>query len=115
MIQAWKERLEEARKSNISWGTPVAAVEAMQIQAKALIAATNCEQWMINKTLHYNQWVNLQAGEFATVTLAYQALLGSMRCSNASCGEFFAVNPSKGERGALRCGCGSLNLNLVCK
>jgi recombinational DNA repair ATPase RecF len=115
VTQAWKGRLLEAKESAISWGSPPADVEAMQAEAKKKIAETYSEQWMINKAVHYNEWVNLQAQEFAKVVAAYQALLKSMQCKNIPCSEFLFVPPSKGNREALRCGCGHNNFNLRAK
>lgn len=74
---------------------------------------TKSDDWMINKAVHYNAWRNLQATEFAVLASAYRALLKSMQCSNAPCGEFLRVSPPKGSREVLRCGCGQNNLNLT--
>jgi len=41
--------------------------------------------------------------------------LKSMQCTNPKCGEFFCVSPIKGDKEALRCGCGATNLNLLPK
>lgn len=115
VIRAWKDRLQEAYDSAVSWGHGVADIEARRTEAKQKIAATQSEQWVINKALHYNEWANLQPKDFAAVAAAYQALLASMRCTNPECLELVCVSPSKGEREALRCGCDSVNLNLRLK
>lgn len=112
VIQAWKARLEEARETAVSWGSPTASIEAIQADAKKRIAETQSEQWMINKALHYNEWANLQPKEFSKLSDAFHSLLKSMQCANAACGEFLYVTPAKGVREALRCGCGQSNFNL---
>ena len=112
VIQAWKARLQEAKDSAVSWGANTAAVEAMQADSKKKIAETQSEQWMINKAVHYNGWVTLQPKEFATVAAAFQAFLEAMQCKSATCSGFLYVSPLKGEREALRCGCGHNNYNL---
>jgi hypothetical protein len=112
VIQAWKARLQEAKEAAGSWGVSTADIEATQADAKKRIAETQSEQWMINKAVHYNGWANLQPKEFATVASAFQAFLKSMQCKNAPCSEFLCVSPPKGEREALRCGCGQSNFNL---
>ena len=61
---------------------------------------------MINKAVHYNEWANLQPKEFTAVAAAYQAFLKSMQCTNGNCQEFLRVSPAKGDKEALRCGCG---------
>ena len=115
VIQAWKARLQEAKDSAISWGTSTVDIEAMQADAKKKIAETQSEQWMINKAVHYNEWATLQPQEFAKVATAFQAFMKSMQCKNAPCSEFLCVTPPKGEREALRCGCGQNNFNLKAK
>lgn len=115
VVQAWKARLQEAKDSAASWDNPTVEIEALQADAKKKIAATQSEQWMINKAVHYNEWASLQPQEFAHVVAAYQALLKSMQCKNLQCSEFLFVTPPKGEREALRCGCGQNNFNLRTK
>ncbi|WP_292533633.1 AAA family ATPase [Methylocystis sp.] len=112
VIQTWKARLQEAKESAASWNKSVSEIEAKQAEAKQKIADTQSEQWMINKAVHYTAWANLQPKEFASVATAFQVFLKSMQCSNAPCSEFLCVSPAKGEREALRCGCGNTNLNL---
>lgn len=115
VIAAWKARLQEVRDSAASWGKNTNDAEALVADAKEKIAATKSEEWMINKAVHYNAWANMQPKEFASVASAHQALLKSMQCPNPKCGEFVYVSPSKGDREALRCGCGTTNLNLLPK
>lgn len=98
-----------------SWGKSVKEIEALQAAGKQKIADTQSEQWMINKAVHYNAWANLQPAEFAAVAAAFQALLKSMQCPNALCADFLCVSPAKGDKEALRCGCGTTNLNLKIK
>ncbi|KRB29711.1 hypothetical protein ASD99_23875 [Mesorhizobium sp. Root695] len=112
VIKAWKDRLQEAKDSAVSWEMNVADIEVMQADAKKKIAATQSDQWMINKAVHYNQWANLTSKEFASVASAFQDFLKSMQCPAAACTEFLCVSPAKGEREALRCGCGTKNINL---
>jgi recombinational DNA repair ATPase RecF len=112
IVQAWRARLQEAKESAASWGKSVTEVEALEAEAKQKIADTHSEQWMINKAVHYNAWVNLQPREFSAVAVAFRALLKSMQCPNVPCSEFLCVSPTKGEKEALRCGCGARNLNL---
>jgi hypothetical protein len=115
IIQAWKARLQEAKESAQSWKASLTDIEAVIADVKQKVADTQSEQWMINKAVHYNEWTNLQPKEFAKVAVAYQAFLKSMQCKNASCAEFFSVSRVKGQREALRCGCGTTNLNLKLK
>lgn len=68
---------------------------------------------MINKAVHYNEWAHLQSKEFAAVAAAFHAFLKSMQCANASCLEFLRASPVKGDKEALRCGCGNTTINLT--
>jgi recombinational DNA repair ATPase RecF len=115
VIQAWKARLQEAKDSAVSWGNVVTHIEALQTDARKRIADTQSEQWMINKAVHYNEWANLQAHELAKVAAAYRDFLKSMQCNNSPCSQFLAVTPPRGQRQALRCGCGQNNFNLTVK
>ena len=115
VIQAWKARLKEAKDSVASWKADPAAIDARIAEASEKIADTQSEQWMINKSVHYNAWASLQPTEFAEVAASFQAFLKTMQCPNAVCSEFLCVTPMKGEREALRCGCGQANINLNIK
>jgi hypothetical protein len=115
ILAAWKKRLEEAKEAAKSWAKPVTDIEALQADAKAKIAVTKSEDWMINKAVHYNQWANLQAAEFQVVVSAFRELLKSLQCPNLECQEFLCVSPFKGEREVLRCGCGERLINLKAK
>ena len=44
------------------------------MDAKQKIAATQSENWMINKAVHYNQWANLQPKEFAAVATSFPSV-----------------------------------------
>jgi recombinational DNA repair ATPase RecF len=113
VVRAWKDRLQEAKASAVSWQKGVIEIEAMQKEANQKIADTQSEQWMINKAVHYNEWATLQPKEFASVAAAFQAFLKSMQCANAGCLEFLQVSPVKGDKETLRCGCGGTILNLT--
>ena len=112
VIAAWKNLLEKTRAATASWGFDTTSTELLKAEAKEKIAKTQAEQWVINKSVHFNPWANLQAEEFRTVATAFRELLSSMQCTNATCREFVAVTPKKGKMEAIRCSCGSVNLNL---
>lgn len=113
VVRAWKDRLQEAKDSAVSWKKGVAEIQEMQKDSKKRVADTQSENWMINKAVHYNQWANLQPKEFAAVAGAFQAFLKSMQCAEESCLEFLRVSPVKGDKETLRCGCGATVLNLT--
>jgi hypothetical protein len=117
VLKAWRATLELARESAQSWAnsSAQAAIVALEADAKAKIAKTQTEQWMINKAVHYNEWANLQSKELASLVAAFKDLLESLRCDNADCGGYAYVSPHKGDRQAWRCTCGAINFNLVKK
>lgn len=117
VLKAWRATLALARESAQSWGNTAAqtAVTALEADAKAKIAKTQTEQWMINKAVHYNEWANLQAKELASLVAAFKDFLESLRCTAANCGGYAYVSPHKGDRQALRCTCGAMNFNLIKK
>jgi hypothetical protein len=117
VLKAWRATLVMARESAQSWGntSAQAAIVALEADAKAKIAKTQTEQWMINKAVHYDEWANLQSKELASLIAAFKDLLESLRCSNADCGGYSYISPHKGDRQALRCTCGAINFNLIIK
>jgi hypothetical protein len=80
-----------ARESAQSWGnvSAQATIVALEADAKAKIAKTQTEQWMINKAVHYNEWANLKSKELVSLVAAFKDFLESLRCTNADCGGYF--------------------------
>jgi hypothetical protein len=85
VLQAWKKLLQDAKGAASSWCMSTSEIEAMQGNAKAKISATQSDQWMINKAIHYNAWANLSSKDFEAVAAAFHELLDSMRCKNEVC------------------------------
>ncbi len=116
-LKKWRERLEEGIKSATHWKSD--GVKEMlttkHAKAKELIASSNTERWMINPTLHYNEWANLQPQEFQAVVDAFRELLESLRCENQNCMSYLYVIPAKGNAEELRCNCGDSSINLRAK
>ena len=115
VICGWKHLLANARDAAASWGQDTSSIDALKAEVKEKISEARAEQWVINKSVHFNPWANLQAEEFRTVVTAFRELLSSMQCTNAACREFVAVTPKKGKMEAIRGSCGSVNLNLKVK
>lgn len=115
VVRAWLEHIDAAEKAAASWGQDTSAIKAFKAETKAKVTKTNTQQWMINKAVHYNAWANLQPHEFKAVADAFRDLLASMQCKIAPCAEFLYISPAKGEKQALRCGCGAINFNLTHK
>jgi hypothetical protein len=115
VVKAWKAHLKLAHHAAASWSKDTKAIETLEADAKAKVGRTCAEQWMINKAVHYNEWHNLQPSEFEAVASAFQNFLDSMQCANPKCRDFLYISPPRGDKEALRCGCGQMNLSLVVK
>jgi len=112
VVMRWKKLLARAQESAQSWGRKeeVPQLSKRQEEFGALVAKSQIEQWAINKAIHYNEWANLSKQEFLPVVVAFRTLLDSLRCP--ACGGFFYLTPPKGNAEAIRCDCGSVNINL---
>ncbi|OOQ56656.1 AAA family ATPase [Mucilaginibacter pedocola] len=80
-----------------------------------LVTKSMVEQWQTNSSIHYNEWVNLQASEFRPVAAAFKGLMEGFSCTDIGCDSTLYVVPEKGEREMLRCSCGSVMINLKVK
>lgn len=114
VLKEWRKRLEDGEKSATHWklNDQKAALAAKRAKAKELVAKTNSEQWTINPSVHFNEWANLQRHEFQEVVYAFKMLLESLRCENENCKSYIYVSPRKSKAEALRCSCGTTNVNL---
>ena len=87
-----------------------ARVKALQAARKEALAAYNGEAWVVNKAIHFNEWATFTEAEFRKVVEAFKSFLGELQCS--ACETWLYVTPRKGHPENLRCGCGSVTLNL---
>jgi len=116
-LNRWKDRLKKGIKSANHWGhaEDKAELEAKLAEVEILIQKSVVEQWAINKSVHFNEWENFTNTEFKEVSDAFKALLDHIRCQNAKCGGYPYLTPRKGASEQLRCGCGTININLKIK
>lgn len=114
VLKEWRKRLEQGEKSAAKWNHAEAIEELKKrrLAAKKLIGQANVEQWAINPSVHFNEWTNLDSHEFARVVAAFRELLENLRCVQELCRSNLYLSPNKGEPEALRCNCGSVNINL---
>jgi hypothetical protein len=112
---AWNKLLSKAQESAQSWNNKdeTASLSARQKEFSAKVGQSNIEQWAINKSIHYNEWAQLNRQDFAPVVDAFKELLARFRCE--SCGGFIYVSPGKGPKESLRCDCGAVSINLKTK
>jgi len=111
VLSRMKELCGKAADAAQSWGN-AAAKEAAATRKATLSgssAASNVEQWAVNKAVHYNEWANFGKKDFEPVVAAFRELLECFRCKD--CQSWFYVTP-KGIPESLRCACSGINMNL---
>lgn len=97
-----------------SWGNEAEkdAVAKLKASLSASSAATNVEQWAVNKAVHYNEWANFGKKDFEPVVAAFKELLACFRCE--SCESWLHTTPRVNPE-ALRCLCNARSFNLKVK
>lgn len=98
-----------------SWGNKADKDAAVKRRGElsAASAASNVEQWAVNKAVHYNAWANFGKMDFQPVVAAFKALLACFRCEG--CDSWLYVSPRGSSPEALRCLCSGITLNLTAK
>ncbi len=106
--------LGEGEKAATSWGktAEAAAIKKRKEDFDALVTQSQLENWQTNSAIHYNQWMNLGASDFAPVVSVFRKLIESFFCVEANCVALFHVVPERGQRESLKCACGTININL---
>ena len=107
------ELLKLAAKAAKSWGDEeqAAKVATFQNSRNEILTASNGEQWVINKAIHYNEWADLSKNDFKPVVAAFKQLLEQFRCAKPKCDSWLSLNP-RNDPVDLRCSCGAFHLNL---
>lgn len=107
-----KELLGKAADAAQSWNNGSQKTDALARKQKLKEASTHKgeEDWAINRAVHFNDWANFTANDFAPVVKALQDLLDCAKCPE--CQGWLYVTPRHGPPEALRCSCSSTNLNL---
>lgn len=110
-----KDLFKRANTAANSWNQRdvVTKVSTLSTDFGTKYAATNAEQWAVNASVHYNEWVNLSPQEFRKVLDAFKNLISTLRCDG--CKSWFYVLPTKGQPETIRCECGTANFNLRAK
>jgi hypothetical protein len=105
--------LDLAAKAAKSWDNTeqLEKVAALLKARSEILTASNGEQWVINKAIHYNEWADLSKNDFKPVVAAFKQLLQQFRCDKPKCDSWLSLTP-KSFPVELRCVCGSFHLNL---
>ena len=109
--------LKKAAASANSWNndSAKAQVEALKTQRSEATLAQDGENWAINALVHNNDWATMSKADFEPVVAACRQFLDLFTCSNAECGGWIEVEGTLGNETALRCPCGTYNINLRAK
>lgn len=109
--------LKKAADSASKWKNEAAKQQVDDLKEARLQAmlAQDGENWAINALVHNNDWATMAKADFAPVVAACRDFLELFTCSNSTCGGCLYVNGLPGREDALRCPCGTLNLNLRSK
>jgi hypothetical protein len=105
--------LKKGKVSANSWGMVAPHIPALEAEFATAKQQTDVDRWQVNAAVHYNAWATLAPRDFAPVVTAYKKMAQSFTCGQ--CSEILYVSPDRGEKEALRCGCGSININLTVK
>lgn len=111
-ISALGKAFKAGKTAANSWGQKdkLPAIEAQEAAFDTAKAKANVDQWQLNATVHYNPWADLSKEDFAPVVTAYKELTICFSCDD--CGEMYALQPERGDKDMLRCGCGKTAINL---
>ena len=114
VLSRMKELHGKAADAAQSWNNKIAAeaVAARKAALAAASAATNVEQWAVNKAVHYNEWANFGKKDFEPVVAAFKGLLGCFHCE--PCDSWIYLTPRVHPE-SVRCDCNGIGLNLKIK
>lgn len=114
-IGQMKKLLKAAKNVAAGWNQSdtIAFIEAREKSFNECVQSSSAEEWQLNKSIHYNEWANMEREDFQPVVAAYKALLHEFACD--SCQELFKAVPDFNQAEFVKCGCGKVNLNLVKK
>jgi hypothetical protein len=114
VIGRQSELLKLAAKAAKSWDDTeqIEKVAAIQKARQDILTASNGEQWVINKAVHYNKWADLSRNDFKPVVSVFKQLLQQFRCPKSKCDSWLSITP-RNDPVDLRCACGSLRFNLL--
>jgi len=76
---------------------------------------TYAEQWLVNESLHYNNWGTFSPIDFRPVVDAFHDLFDLFYCHNRNCRGILRVEKEDRKITSLRCPCGEINWNLIIK
>ncbi|HHT9125586.1 MAG TPA: AAA family ATPase [Candidatus Brocadiia bacterium] len=115
-IGQYKNLLSKAKDAANSWGNKgkIEELNGFDQELKEAITSSQCEQWAINKAVHYNKWTEFQPNDFRPVVDAFQKLFQLFTCKDCkNIPRLLIAQDRKLE--AVKCLCGKINWNLRSK
>lgn len=115
-ISKYKSLLKKAKDTANSWNDKAKIQELNEFEEKfkKAINKSQLEQWAINPSIHYNNWVEFQANDFRPVTEAFQELFNIFICENCRCIPTLLLSKDR-KPVSVKCDCGRINWNLCAK
>eukprot|EP01013_Petalomonas_cantuscygni_P039350 TRINITY_DN70772_c0_g1_i1.p1 TRINITY_DN70772_c0_g1~~TRINITY_DN70772_c0_g1_i1.p1 ORF type:complete len:833 (+),score=70.22 TRINITY_DN70772_c0_g1_i1:526-3024(+) len=109
------KNMKAAKQAAQSWGKADLFDElGKEVVAYAEIkATTDIDNWMINPSVHFNEWENLNAPEFKAVVDTYCTLISAIECGD--CGSFPYLLFDGLTPTVMRCNCGARNFDMTKK
>lgn len=104
--------IKKAKDTASSWDKQddLKIINSYQAKLSDLVQRSNVEQWQINKSVHYNEWVNFSKEDFLPVVEIFKELINFFICEK--CNGMIYVSPERGEKQSVRCSCNTINFNL---
>ena len=106
--------LAKASASADSWKNTAGKkrVAALKKERAAAVLAQEGENWTVNSAVHFNEWATFSKADFLPVVEAWKQFLALFRCTNPDCSSWIYVSGPPGNEEALRCSCGTFDVNL---
>lgn len=114
-ISKMKSLLKSGKAAAQAWKQPdvLQVVTERETAFGDAVGKSQVEQWQLNAAVHFNEWANLHANDFAPVVAAFRTLVEQFHCKG--CHAILSVTPEHGEAQNVRCACGTVSVNLVKK
>lgn len=109
------ELLAEGKKAANSWcrREVVDKIAEWESCLKTVYSRTRAEEWMINESVHYNNWGELGIHDFEPVVDAFHDLFDQFKCSK--CEGTLRISYKDKTAAVVSCGCGEYSWNILSK
>ncbi|MCJ7651555.1 MAG: chromosome segregation protein SMC, partial [Candidatus Lokiarchaeota archaeon] len=114
-VSKLRKLLKEAKSSAQSWSkqNEFDEIQKFDSTVEQIYKRTDGEKWIVNPSIHYNNWSNFQKEDFIPVRESFQDLFGVFLCQN--CGSIIGLAKKDYFPISVTCDCGDINLKLIKK